>query len=187
MPVGSDDSLEPIARLHLSLTLLPLRAPPLMRSDLNVLLFVVLVGLALGIGVFTFGYAKGASYMTDAPEACANCHVMDAHFDTWVKSSHRAVAVCNDCHTPSGFVPKYLTKASNGFWHSYAFTTGDFPDPIRIKESNLRVTEEACGKCHADIAETVTPGPHGSLSGAERLAEGTTCTRCHNTVGHWVR
>jgi cytochrome c nitrite reductase small subunit len=159
-----------------------------MRPDLNVILFLVVLGLALGVGVFTFGYAKGASYLTNDPEACANCHVMDAHFDSWVKSSHRAVAVCNDCHTPSGLIPKYLTKASNGFWHSFAFTTGDFPDPLRIKEHNLEIAEDACTKCHADIVATITPGPHaGVASGAERLAEGTTCTRCHNTVGHWVR
>ena len=159
-----------------------------MRSDFNLLLFVVLLGLAVGIGVFTFGYAKGASYLTDDPEACANCHVMDDHFDSWVKSSHRSVAVCNDCHTPSSFVPKYLTKASNGFWHAYGFTTGNFPDPIQIKEHNLEITEDACAKCHEDIVATITPDPHGgAASGAERLAEGTTCTRCHNTVGHWVR
>src|SRR5688572_32577853 len=40
------------------------------------------------------------------------------HFDAWNKSSHRAVATCNDCHTPHNLVGKYTVKAKNGFWHS---------------------------------------------------------------------
>lgn len=156
-----------------------------------VFLFSLVFGLALGVGVFTFIYAKGASYLTDDPDACANCHIMDDHFDSWAKSSHKAVAVCNDCHTPSGFLPKYMNKASNGFWHSFAFTTGDFPDPIRIKEHNLEVTENACLKCHSDVAASMAAGPH--ITGTAEappprvLADGISCTRCHNTVGHWVR
>ncbi len=156
--------------------------------DLNVTLFVMVLGLAIGVGVFTFVYAKGYSYLTNDPAACANCHIMDNHFDAWLKSSHHAVAVCNDCHTPSGFVPKYLVKASNGFWHSFAFTTGDFPDPIRIKEGNRQVTEHACMKCHQSITASITAGPHVTGAG-ERAApeEAPSCIRCHDTVGHWVR
>ena len=55
-----------------------------MRSE--TLLLVVLgisVGLEIGIGGFTFVYAKGASYLTDDPRACANCHVMSEQFDGW--------------------------------------------------------------------------------------------------------
>ena len=80
---------------------------------------VVVLGAAFGLGSYTFAYARGWSYMTDDPRACANCHVMNEQYDGWIKSSHRAVAVCNDCHVPHSFVAKYLTKASNGFWHSY--------------------------------------------------------------------
>lgn len=146
------------------------------------LLFII-VGLTVGIGVYTFIYAKGGSYLTNDPQACANCHVMEAHFTSWVKSSHRSVAACNDCHTPSGFFGKYATKASNGFWHSFAFTTGDFPDPLRIKPHNLEITEAACRKCHTEITDAIE---HGSISqSADRIE--VSCIRCHNTVGHWVR
>jgi cytochrome c nitrite reductase small subunit len=54
------------------------------------------------------------------------------------------VAVCNDCHTPPGLVPKYVTKARNGFWHSFYFTTGGSPDPLGITPRNHQVTEAAC-------------------------------------------
>ena len=88
---------------------------------------VGLLGAALGLGSYTFAYARGWAYLTDDPRACANCHVMNEQYDGWIKSSHRSVAVCNDCHVPHTVVAKYATKARNGFWHSYHFTTGTFP------------------------------------------------------------
>jgi cytochrome c nitrite reductase small subunit len=141
-----------------------------------VLVLAVALGVAAGLGAFTFVYAKGFSYLTDDPGACANCHVMQSHFDRWLKSSHRAVAVCNDCHTPAGFLAKYLTKALNGYHHSYAFTTGRFPDPIRITERNRKVAEGACRKCHAEMVEAIF-----GTSGAEQAPS---CIRCHPGVGH---
>ena len=134
------------------------------------------LGLAIGIGAYTFVYAKGASYMTNDPAACANCHIMDEHYSAWLKSSHGKVAVCNDCHTPHDFLGKYLTKASNGFWHSFAFTTGRFHEPIQINARNHAVTEAACRHCHAAVVESIDAGRHG----AARL----TCTGCHASVGH---
>ena len=65
------------------------------------ILLGVVIGVAVGIGAYTFVYARGWSYLTDDPAACANCHVMREQFDGWLKSSHRAVATCNDCHTPA--------------------------------------------------------------------------------------
>lgn len=143
------------------------------------LTLVILIGIILGLGAFTFGYARGASYLTNDPAACANCHVMQEHFAAWMKSSHRQVAVCNDCHTPHSFVGKYATKASNGFWHSFYFTTGRYPDPLRITPRNHDVTEGACRHCHEDIVAQMN---HGAGE-TERVS----CVRCHATVGHWVR
>ena len=58
------------------------------------------IGIAAGVGAYTFAYAKGWSYLTDNAAACANCHVMQEQYDGWLKSSHRSAAVCNDCpHT----------------------------------------------------------------------------------------
>ena len=137
------------------------------------------VGIACGIGAFTFIYAKGASYLTNDPKACANCHIMQDHYDAWLKSSHRSVAVCNDCHAPHNLLGKYIVKADNGFWHSFAFTTGRLPDPIRIKDRNQKVTEKACLYCHEDLVSDITGhGGHGQKGGS------ISCVRCHNDVGH---
>jgi cytochrome c nitrite reductase small subunit len=145
-----------------------------MRS--TIVWVAVVVGLAAGVGAYTFVYAKGAAYLTNAPEACANCHVMREQYDGWVKSSHRAVAVCNDCHTPHTLLAKYATKAANGFWHSFAFTTGRFPEPLRITPRNREITERACRRCHQAIVEAIdrVHRPEGGLS----------CIRCHAEVGH---
>jgi cytochrome c nitrite reductase small subunit len=140
----------------------------------------VLVGLGVGIGSYTFLYAQGWSYLTDNPAACANCHVMQDHYSAWVKSSHRTVATCNDCHTPTHFIAKYYTKADHGFWHSYAFTTGDFHEPIRMKARSQAVTESACRTCHQPIVQAID-GQHGGPRGRDALLS---CIRCHHTVGH---
>ena len=140
------------------------------------LILVVAAGLAIGVGAYTFVYARGVSYLTNDPSACVNCHVMRAQYDGWIAGSHRAVAVCNDCHTPPGLVGKYATKALNGFWHSFAFTTGRFHEPIGINARNHAVTETACRHCHAAVVEAIDTGRHGTA----RL----TCTGCHASVGH---
>jgi hypothetical protein len=33
-----------------------------------------LIGAAVGVGVYTYVYAKGASYLMNNPAPCANCH-----------------------------------------------------------------------------------------------------------------
>jgi cytochrome c nitrite reductase small subunit len=142
-------------------------------------LIAVLVGAATGLGIFTFGYADGAAYMTNNPEACVNCHVMREQFDGWVKSSHGKFATCNDCHAPHNFVGKYYCKSRNGFFHSLAFTTGNFPDQIQMHEYNRGVVEQNCRHCHSQLAHEIDP-----LPGPDGQVEGNSCIRCHSTVGH---
>ncbi len=145
--------------------------------------FGTTLGLAVGIGGYTFVYAKGSAYLQNDPAACANCHVMREQYDGWQKASHHTVATCNDCHMPAAFIPKWYTKASNGFWHSFYFTTGTFPDPIRIRPANREVTEGACRKCHTDITEAID-APHHQTGDTQGSATQISCLRCHNSVGH---
>ena len=164
-----------------------------------------LAGLAVGLGAYTFVYAKGASYLSTDPAVCANCHIMQEHFDAWQRSSHREAARCADCHMPHNLIGKYSAKASNGFWHSLAFTTGRFPDPLQIKPHNRAITEQACRDCHGDIVAAIDPaedreaGTRSGVSGAPvtdrpQIHDGAitdgdrmSCIRCHVYVGHLVR
>jgi cytochrome c nitrite reductase small subunit len=148
-----------------------------MRGVQPIAIVGVVLGLLVGVGLYTFVYAQGASYMTNDPAACVNCHVMNEQYDGWLKSSHRVVAVCNDCHAPHTFFGKYATKAINGFWHSFAFTTGRFPDNIQITPRNNRITESACRSCHDDIVHAI------DVSG-RAADEAISCVRCHGSVGH---
>ncbi|TWT90160.1 Cytochrome c-type protein NrfH [Pseudobythopirellula maris] len=143
------------------------------------LLIASLLGGAGGLGAFTFGYADGASYLSNRPEACANCHAMTEHLDAWHKSSHGKFASCNDCHAPHDLIGKYYCKSRNGFFHSLAFTTGDYPDEIQMHAYNRGVVEHNCRECHAALVDEITP--HGGSHAAE---EGVSCLHCHATVGH---
>ncbi len=151
------------------------------RRTIGVLLGVtaLMVGVLCGLGTFTFGYGEGWSYLSNNPNACTNCHVMQDHFDTWVNSSHRNVATCNDCHLSHDPIGTWVTKADNGFFHSLAFTTGNFPDPIQIKPRNRSVTQAACLHCHGDFVHAVA----GSAPDDGTLL----CVRCHAGVGHALR
>ena len=151
--------------------------PPLMTP--SVIFGTVLgglIGLALGVCGYTFIYARGYSYLSNDPQACANCHAMNDQYSGWLKSSHHSVATCNDCHTPHNLVGKYATKAENGFWHSFYFTTGWYPENIQIRERSRRITEDACRRCHADIAEDVRT--------VHSAAADLSCVQCHGHVGH---
>lgn len=152
------------------------------RPDLLALgplwLWLLLAGMAggiVGLGGFTFTYAEGTSYLSDNPDACVNCHVMRPVYDAWNHSSHKAVAVCNDCHTPHTYLDKYVIKAINGWNHSAAFTTGNFHEPIRITALNRRVAQENCLYCHGDFVVSI------SHEGSD---DPTDCLACHVGVGH---
>ena len=38
---------------------------------------VFVVGSLIGVGLFTFVYARGISYLGNDPASCVNCHVME--------------------------------------------------------------------------------------------------------------
>jgi cytochrome c nitrite reductase small subunit len=99
---------------------------------------------------------------------------MTGQYDGWQKASHHGVATCNDCHTPDG-AGKYVTKATNGYHHSMAFTVGGFPDVIRARPESRAVVEGQCRRCHAEMVQAMAWGAD--------LAE-VSCVRCHDSVGH---
>lgn len=141
------------------------------------LFLAVGVGLFFGFSFYTFFYAKGLSYFSSDPKACANCHIMNSQYDSWTKSSHHTVAVCVECHLPTDFVGKYLAKADNGYRHSMAFTLQNFHEPIQIIERNSRILQNNCVRCHEDIIHPMTVT--GSVDREE-----VACVHCHQDVGH---
>ncbi len=159
---------------------MPSRSRQPTRATRRLVFAAILLGIFVGLGTFTFGYGKGGAYLGNDPGACANCHVMQEAYDSWLNSSHHAVATCNDCHLSHHPIGKWITKADNGFFHSLAFTTGIYPDPLRIKPRNQRVTHAACIHCHADLV-------HRTLLTGDPEQDGPRCAHCHSSVGHAAR
>jgi cytochrome c nitrite reductase small subunit len=152
-----------------------LRSPPWF-----VVALALVVGLAAGIGGFTFRYANGLSYFKSDPRACVNCHIMQSQFSAWQHSSHRAVAVCIDCHLPHALVPKYLAKAENGFRHAKLFTTQSFVEPIVVQPAGKQILQDNCVRCHDAMVDALV-----HHTGTEAAAP--ECVHCHAGVGHVAR
>ena len=120
------------------------------------LVVTTMLGVLLGLVGFTFHYGEGLSYFSKEPAACVNCHIMRPQYDSWQKASHHTVATCVECHLPHDFIPKWVAKAENGFWHSKGFTFQDFPEPIFIRQRNQMVLHDNCLHCHSDFVHEMS-------------------------------
>jgi cytochrome c nitrite reductase small subunit len=148
-----------------------------MKRSRLLLLFACLLAIPAGIGAFTFVYAKGFSYLSANPRACVNCHVMTEQYDAWLKSGHRHVATCVECHLPHRGLAKWVAKADHGFRHSTAFTLQNFKEPIEITSRDGRLVQANCVRCHGDFVHAVfrSPGP---------ASQEIDCLHCHARAGH---
>jgi cytochrome c nitrite reductase small subunit len=153
------------------------RSPVFIGLTAAAILVAALVGVVLGLGVFTFEYAQGLSYLSSDPAACANCHIMQSQYDSWQRASHRSVAGCVDCHLPHHGLAKWLAKADNGYRHSKSFTLQDFHEPILMTAGNRRILQNNCLECHGDMTNQLAAGH----------ADEVECVHCHRSVGHGER
>lgn len=114
------------------------------------LVIAALAGVAGGLFVLAFQVSNAKSYLSDAPEACINCHVMTGAYATWDHSSHRGRATCNDCHVPhDNLVSRIAFKMMDGARHTFAFTFHLEPQTLEINEGAEPVVQENCVRCHA--------------------------------------
>lgn len=148
---------------------------PFTRRRGVVLILAGVLGMLFGLSLFTFTYAEGTSYFSNDPETCLNCHVMRDQYESWNHSSHKEVAVCNDCHTPHNLAGKLYVEARNGWNHSTAFTFGTYKDNIRIKDFNKDVVLNNCVECHETFVSDIV---------AHADPEEIDCVTCHGNVGH---
>ena len=150
-----------------------------------------LLGAMIGVGVATFRYAAGLSYLSNDPAACVNCHIMRDQYDAWRKGPHHAFATCNDCHVPPQFPAKYIAKARSGYHHSMGFTFQParpdvpgaklaFHEPIQIKPRDSRILQDNCLRCHGDFV-------HDIVRGSTWNDNAIRCVHCHRGVGHGAR
>jgi cytochrome c nitrite reductase small subunit len=135
------------------------------------------LGVFAGLGVTTIHVSRALSYMSDAPETCMNCHVMTQAYETWNHSSHRNVAVCNDCHVPhTSLVETYAFKAEDGLRHSKVFTLRQEPQVIQLSAGAIPVVQENCLRCHQALV--------GDIHLRAWKPGDNRCWDCHREVPH---
>ena len=137
----------------------------------------LMLGIVGGMGLFVLHISRAASYLSDAPETCMNCHVMTTQYITWQHSSHAGVTTCNDCHVPhTSPAAQYWFKAKDGLWHATVFTMRWEPQVIRLSEGAVPVVENNCRRCHAEVIAEVAPAEYqwGDLR----------CWDCHRDTPH---
>ena len=113
---------------------------------------VIVLGIFVGLGFFSFHISKAPSYLGDKPETCINCHIMAPEYSTWAHSAHREYTNCNDCHVPHNNVfSHYYFKAMDGLRHSAIFTLRAEPQVIQIKKAGANAVQNNCIRCHSDL------------------------------------
>lgn len=144
---------------------------------------VILLGIIAGLGIHILNISNAASYLSDDPQTCVNCHVMYPEYASWEKGSHGRVTTCNDCHVPQdNIIRKYMFKASDGLRHASIFTFRMEPQVIRIKDAGRDVVQENCIRCHANYLHPVSLRAIGAKSihdDTDRL-----CWDCHRETPH---
>jgi cytochrome c nitrite reductase small subunit len=137
----------------------------------------IMLGIALGLGIVIVRISRMLSYVSDAPEVCINCHVMNNAYATWRQGSHGRVAICVDCHLPhDNLVAKLAFKAHDGMKHTYVFTLRKEPQVLELSPAAVHVVQGNCVRCHYNqfqmirLADTTErrcwdchDGPHGSV------------------------
>ncbi len=136
-----------------------------------------MLGLLAGLGLTVARISRAASYLSDDPETCMNCHVMAPQYATWQHGSHANVATCNDCHVPhTSFASHYAFKARDGLRHSAIFTFRLEPQVIQLSAAAVPVVESNCRRCHARVIADVHV--------AEPDSAGPRCWDCHRDTPH---
>lgn len=135
------------------------------------------MGACVGGAAYLVTISEAASYLSDEPEACINCHIMVPQYATWQHSSHGRVTTCNDCHVPQDSTwRKYWFKANDGLRHSALFTLRMERQVIEAIQASKDVIQANCIRCHKSVIDqAMTPIGHDF----ER-----SCIECHREVPH---
>lgn len=135
------------------------------------------LGVLGGVGLVVGHISRAASYLSEAPEACMNCHVMGPQYLTWQHGSHAREATCKDCHVPHNCLLSMLAfEARDGLWHATVFTMRWEPQVMRLSDKAIPVVEENCRRCHGAVIDEVCL--------RERAPGDLRCWDCHREVPH---
>ncbi len=140
------------------------------------LFLAVSMGLLFGLLLLALRTSNAASYLSDDPKGCINCHIMAPYYAGWEHSRHRLVANCNDCHVPhDGLFRKFYFKAMDGLRHATVFTLRMEPQVLHLNEAAISVVQRNCVRCHEHQVMNTSMGAD---------LDGRMCWDCHRTTPH---
>ena len=144
------------------------------NSQKNLLLFVLISGLVIGLSILSLAGFRVAI----ESKKCAGCHEILPEYRTWEVSSHSKVK-CINCHITPGIVG--LTRAAvNIAFNVGQHYTGDFQRPIK---NQLPVNSAACEKCHSYNRE-ISPSGDLIVPHDRHRQQKVPCATCHRGVAH---
>ncbi|PIE88670.1 MAG: cytochrome c nitrite reductase small subunit [Bacteroidetes bacterium] len=145
---------------------------------------IVVAGIFCGLVVY-LGYASnGASYLSDNPKTCVNCHIMGPYYATWQHSSHARNATCNDCHVPhDSFFKKWFFKGKDGLRHASVFALRREPQVIQAIDASAEVIMANCIRCHSQLNQEFVNTGRIAFSDVT-CGKGKACWDCHREVPH---
>jgi cytochrome c nitrite reductase small subunit len=137
---------------------------------------MAVTGMLCGLALVAFRTSNAASYLSDDPTACINCHVMVPYYASWERSSHRQVATCNDCHVPQDNKLRTLWfKGMDGLRHATVFTLRREPQTLRLNPAAVPVVQQNCVRCHTHQVM------YTNMGSSQRKRN---CWDCHREVPH---
>jgi cytochrome c nitrite reductase small subunit len=108
-----------------------------------------MLGVLAGILMVAARLSRATSYLSDNPDTCINCHVMNDAYLSWQHGSHGRVAKCVDCHIPhTNPVAMLAFKAQDGMKHSTVFTMHSEPQVLQLSKGAIPVVQNNCLRCH---------------------------------------
>jgi cytochrome c nitrite reductase small subunit len=131
----------------------------------------LLVAVGAVVGVYVSFGPPGLFAKSSTPEFCAQCHVMEAEYESWFHSGGHRRLQCVDCHLPNENLPMHATwKGIQGMRDAFVFYSGTVPETIHLSERGAAILQQNCLRCHA---ETVA-----------RINEDRNCWTCHRRLSH---
>lgn len=147
---------------------------------------LIVFGAIAGFGIHIIIISNALSYMSEEPETCVNCHVMQSQFATWNHSSHRERASCTDCHLPhDNILNHYFAKGRDGMKDVFLFTFRMENNVPHSTSETKEIILQNCLRCHGEVHRDLDHYTAAAGNGHGHQGwEGKQCWDCHREVPH---
>ena len=157
-----------------------------METD-KIMKYIAIGSVIIMIGLFGYvvNASNMASYLSEDPKVCINCHVMNTQYATWQHSSHRESATCVQCHLPQdSFIDKMIAKSRDGFNHSVAMTFGTYDNSIRVSDDAAKRIQNSCISCHRELVSQMIENTKSYKKNSGSSQVDRNCWDCHRSTPH---